>query len=143
METEFFAGLLVPQRDVTEDENWRDLLASDLLQPRFNMTLWEAMSRRLRRNYSWIFIVLVLSWMIKVAIHPTPTTDFVTLLERAAIGPVPGTAVLLTGVVFNMALFFLALSTLGYVRRFRGDSEVSSRTETRELMGSGLRNWWE
>lgn len=143
METEFFSGLLVPQRDVGEGENWRDLLASDLLQPRFNMTLWEAMSRRLRRNYSWIFVVLVLSWIIKVSIHPFPTTELATLLERARIGPISGPVVIAIGVIFNLGMLFLALSTVTYVRRFRGDSEVSSRTETRELMGSGLRNWWE
>ena len=143
METEFFAGLLVPQRDLNEGENWRDLLASDLLQPHFNMTLWEAMSRRLRRNYSWIFIVLVLSWIIKVAIHPTPTTDVAILLERASIGPISGPVVIAVGVVFNAAMLFLALSTASYVRRLRSDGEVSSRTETREMMGSGLRNWWE
>jgi len=143
METEFFSGLLVPQREVSEGENWRDLLASDLLQPRFNMTLWEAMSRRLRRNYSWIFVVLVLSWIIKVSIHPFPTTELARLLERAQIGPISGSIVIATGVIFNVGMLILALSTVTYVRRFRGDSEVSSRTETRELIGSGLRNWWE
>jgi uncharacterized membrane protein len=143
METEFFAGLLVPQRDVNETENWRDLLASDLLQPHFNMTLWEAMSRRLRRNYSWIFVVLVVSWMVKVAIHPTPTTDFNILLLRAQIGPLSGPVVILIGVIFNAAMFALAMYTATPLRRFRGDNEVSSRTETRELMGGGQRNWWE
>src|SRR4051812_5741761 len=101
METEFFSGLLVPQRERNEADNWRELLAADLLQPHFNMTLWEAMSRRLRRNYSWIFVVLVVSWVIKVAIHPTTTSDPVVMLHRAAIGPISGELVLATGVVFN------------------------------------------
>lgn len=144
METEFFSGLLVPHREHDEDDNWRELLARDLLQPHFNMSLWEAMGRRLRRNYSWIFVVLVVSWMIKVAIHPTPTTDFDVLLQRATIGPLSGPVVLLTGVVFNCGLFLLGLATTTRLRRWRGvGEEVSSRSETRQMVGSSNRNWWE
>ena len=143
METEFFSDLLVPQREAEEEDNWRELLASDLLQPHFNMSLWEAMSRRLRRNYSWIFVVLVVSWVIKVVIHPFPTTDLGFFLGRAAIGPIPGTLVLATGVVFNTLMLLLALGTTPYLRRWNRGSEVSSRSETRQMMGNANRNWWE
>jgi uncharacterized membrane protein len=143
METEFFSGLLIPQREAPETDNWRELLAGDLLQPHFNMSLWDAMSRRLRRNYSWIFVVLVLSWMIKVAIHPTPTTDFEVILLRAAIGPISGPIVLATGVIFNCLLLVLGVGSLANVRGWSLSSEVSSRSETRQMMGSSQRNWWE
>lgn len=144
METEFFSGLLVPQRSGDDGDNWRELLARDLLQPHFNMSLSEAMGRRLRRNYSWIFTVLVVSWILKVGIHPAPTTDPAELLQRARIGPIDGPIVLAVGVIFNVALILLGLLT---ATRFhwRGSGEVSSRLETRQMMGTPgqSRNWWE
>ncbi len=144
METEFFSGLLVPQRGGDDGDNWRELLARDLLQPHFNMSLWEAMGRRLRRNYSWIFTVLVVSWILKVGIHPSPTTDPAELLQRARIGPIDGPIVLAVGVIFNTALILLGLLTASRFR-WRGSGEVSSRLETRQMMGAPAqtRNWWE
>jgi len=142
METEFFAGLLVPQRETEDADSWRELLAGDLLQPHFNMPLWEAMSRRLRRNYSWIFVVLVVSWLVKILIHPVPTTDVTAIIQRAAIGPIPPSVVLATGVVFNCGMIWLALGTTR-LWRWRRTDEVTSRAETRQMMGGGNRNWWE
>jgi uncharacterized membrane protein len=54
---------------MTFDENNKrvglDDLAEGLRVPRFNITLTEAMSRRLRRNYCWIFLVVLLAWLVK------------------------------------------------------------------------------
>lgn len=143
METEFFADLLVANQDDEDATHWRELLAADLMQPQFTITMWEAMGRRLRRNYSWIFTVLVLSWIVKVAIHPTRTTEIATILDRAAIGPLPGSVVVGVGVLFNGLLILLALATSGQFSRFRSNEEVRSREETRQSMGSTERNWWE
>ena len=145
METEFFSGLLVPQQTADEGDNWRELLARDLLQPHFNMSLREAMGRRLRRNYSWLFAILVISWVIKVVIHPWPSTDIDELLRRTVIGPIPAPVVLATGVLFNCGLILLGAGTATQWRRFRRNSEVTTRSETRQLMESNTtdRNWWE
>lgn len=143
METEFFADLLVTNDRELEGDHWRELLAADLLQPHFTISMWEAMGRRLRRNYSWIFAVLVLSWIVKVAIHPTRTTELATLLERAAIGPLPGLVVIAVGVFFNAALIVLGLITLTRFDKIKLSGEVRSRDETRERMSANERNWWE
>ena len=37
------------------DESWAEHLAADLTTPHFTITEWEAVGRRLRRNYLWIF----------------------------------------------------------------------------------------
>lgn len=143
METDFFADLLVNSAPDGDSDNWRDLLAADLLQPHFTIGMWEAMGRRLRRNYSWIFAVLVLSWIIKIAIHPTRSTDMATLLNRAAIGPLPGMVVLLIGVLFNGLMIALALSTVTRFNRFKF-GENRSRLENRQRMSTTTeRNWWE
>ncbi len=131
METEFFVEMLTPERE-DELENWRQILANDLLHPRFSVTLWQSLGRRLRRNYIWIFAVLVLAWLVKVIIHPSVPASFDELLHRVAIGPIPAWAVLLAGVVFNAFLVILAVTTLD-----RGSDEAPSRQETRERMTGG------
>lgn len=131
IETEFFAEMLTPTH-ADEADNWRQLLANDLLHPRFSITLWEALSRRLRRNYSWIFAVLLVSWVVKVIIHPMPATSLDILLSRIAIGPIPAWLVLLAGVAFNSFLLLIA-----FTPRTRDSDETSSRHETRQRMAGG------
>ena len=132
METEFFAEMLTPDsREAVE--NWRLILAEDLLRPRFSVTMWEALGRRLRRIYVWIFAVLAISWMVKIVIHPRTTGSLAELIERARIGPIPPWVVLLVGVAFNTFLFILAVTTAP--RQAAG--ETTNRHETRERIQSG------
>ena len=128
METEFFSEMLTPTSS-GEIDNWRQLLANDLLHPHFSITLWQALGRRLRRNYIWIFGVLLVSWVVKVVIHPETPHSMADLLQRISIGPIPAWVVLLAGVIFNCFVIFLAVSTLD-----RSSEEVSTRTETRQRM---------
>lgn len=128
METEFFAEMLTPDRQ-EELENWRQILASDLLHPRFSITLWQALGRRLRRNYIWIFGVLVISWCVKIVIHPQTPASLAELIGRMRIGPIPPVVVLLAGVLFNTFILVLALGS-----RERSSDETPTRQETRRRM---------
>lgn len=135
METEFFADMLAPSPDTSADENavhWRELLAKDLIDPHFNISLIEAMSRRLRRNYMWIFGLLALSWIVKVGIHPTVATSFSEFYQRTAVGPIPAWGVLFFGALFNGGLIWLAFGSSGVGQ----SGEISSRDEARDKMGS-------
>ncbi|MCI0394612.1 MAG: DUF2270 domain-containing protein [Chloroflexi bacterium] len=111
METNFFAGLLsppfVPQAD------WADKISQSLLHPTFPITLWEALGRRYRRNYAPIFLILALSWILKIILHPSPIRDWATFLERAEISILPGWLVLLIGFIVNSLLVALGLFTVG------------------------------
>ena len=71
IETGYFAQMLAPE-SVPTDEAWAEHLAADLITPHFTITEWEAIGRRLRRNYLWIFALLALSWNLKVYLHPLP-----------------------------------------------------------------------
>jgi uncharacterized membrane protein len=42
-------------------------MADDLQRPAFSISLTEAMSRRLRRNYFWRFIVVLAARLLKTA----------------------------------------------------------------------------
>ncbi|HKP47098.1 MAG TPA: DUF2270 domain-containing protein [Pyrinomonadaceae bacterium] len=111
IETGYFAQLLSPD-GVNLDESWAQHLASDLVTPHFTITEWEAVGRRLRRNYLWIFVLLALSWNLKVYLHPVPAHDFNTFIDRATVGVVPGWLVFVVGVFFNAAIAIFAIGTL-------------------------------
>src|SRR5882724_2623275 len=111
LETGYFSQLLAPE-STPSDASWAEHLASDLITPHFTITEWEAVGRRLRRNYLWIFALLALSWNLKVYLHPLPARDFNAFIERATVGIVPGWAVFVVGVIFNVAIAIFAIGTV-------------------------------
>jgi hypothetical protein len=125
LETGYFAQLLSPNR-APADEAWAEHLAADLTTPHFTITEWEALGRRLRRNYLWIFALLALSWNLKVYLHPLPARDFNVFIDRATVGIVPGWIVFVVGVVFNAAI---AIFAIGTVRLREATGEVLPKHE--------------
>src|SRR4051812_24209216 len=63
IETGYFAPLLTG--NVTDTE-WAHRMAEELRTPHFTISEWEAVGRRLRRNYLWIFALLAAAWNLKV-----------------------------------------------------------------------------
>jgi uncharacterized membrane protein len=125
LETGYFAHLLSPE-STPSDEAWAEHLAADLTTPHFTITEWEAVGRRLRRNYLWIFALLALSWNLKVYLHPLPARNFDAFIDRAAVGIVPGWIVFVVGVVFNAAI---AIFAVGTVRLREATGEVLPKHE--------------
>ena len=100
MERHFYAPMLRGE-GVQSDNDWPQVLAKDYCEPRHHISLARAIGRRLRRNYVWILGVQALAYYGKIAIHPVPMSTFAELLQRAAVGPVPGELMLLGSVFFN------------------------------------------
>lgn len=48
------------------------------------------MGIRLRYNYIWIFLVLLVAWLTKLNVHPRRATSVVEVVDRMAIGPIEG-----------------------------------------------------
>jgi uncharacterized membrane protein len=111
LETGYFAPML-SHRTLPSDKQWAEHLAADLMSPHFTISEWEAIGRRLRSNYLWIFILLALSYNLKVYLHPFPVPDLLTFITRMQVGLVPGWMVVIVGIIFNMGLGFLAIVTL-------------------------------
>ncbi|PYS46275.1 MAG: hypothetical protein DMF68_19625 [Acidobacteria bacterium] len=122
IETGYFAQLLTPESGINRE--WAEHLAADLITPHFTISEWEAVGRRLRRNYLWIFMLLALSWNLKVYLHPAPATSFDHFLDRASVGIVPGSVIFLAGVIFNLGIFIFAIAT---VRLREATGEVLSQ----------------
>jgi uncharacterized membrane protein len=111
METDFFAPMLVPPFHPAPD--WAESLAENLLHPDFSISMWEALGRRFRRNYLWIYLVLGVAWLAKTCLFPTTVTSLNDFFTRAAVGGVPGWIVLLAGLLFNLSLVAFGLLTSG------------------------------
>src|SRR5512136_626097 len=111
LETDFFAAMLVPP--FGPNPEWGEHLAESLLQPEFPISMWEALGRRFRRNYMWIFVVLAIAWVLKGFLHPVAATSWSELITRSALGPIPGEVVLIIGLIYNGLLFMLGFATVG------------------------------
>lgn len=109
METDFFAAMLVSPFQPAS--GWAESLAESLIHPKFSVSLLEAFGRRFRRNYLSIYVILALAWLAHVWLFPEPATNLAELLKHAEIGSIPGSIVLLIGVLLNGLIFLAGLLT--------------------------------
>lgn len=91
------------------EERWQDKLAEDYRHPSYHVSMWTAIGRRIRRNYFWILLIQTIAYIGKLVVHPGPLTDLGELLERAAIGPIPGWLVLSVGIIYCTSWGLIAL----------------------------------
>ena len=96
IERHYLAQLFCPMKDFSA--NWQQILGQSLREPHFHLTYGQAFSRRLRRNYIWMFLILLVAWILKLS---TPRLqdigagiEFVDSVRQAilgaAVGPIPG-----------------------------------------------------
>jgi uncharacterized membrane protein len=104
-------NLFVPILDeaTPASTNWRQILAHDYRSPRYHISFWRALARRVRRNYLWILIIQTAAYTGKLMVHPYPVWSLDQFVLRATIGPIPGYAVLLAGLVYVGAFAVVAL----------------------------------
>ena len=103
LERNYYAKLFDPGQQVEED--WQRIMAADLLAPTFVMSMAEAVSRRLQRNYIWIFLILLGAWALKVTFpsfsgEAPPALSFQDWVRNAGVGPVSGWIISAIIVVF-------------------------------------------
>lgn len=110
METDFFAAMLVPPFHPAPD--WAEALSESLLHPQFPISNWEAIGRRLRRNYLWIYGVISAAWLARLWLFPFPAQAIEHLFERAALGSIAGEWVIGAYVIFVVGLIILGLGTM-------------------------------
>ena len=107
-------------------EPWLLMLAQDLRHPTFRITFERALRRRLRRNYIWMFLILLLAWVLKIAspdlqdgVALDPGRPLEMAISHAAIGPMPGWLV-----VTLVIAFYLGLAVASLKGKDRGGDEV-------------------
>ncbi|MFH5926320.1 DUF2270 domain-containing protein [Roseomonas xinghualingensis] len=105
LERNYYAQVFAP-RGHTED--WVRQMGEDLREPHFFISLRSALSRRLRRNYFWMFLVLLAAWILKISSSwllqdeapVDPAKPVPGLIQNLALGLVPGWAVLIAVCAF-------------------------------------------
>lgn len=101
--------------------DWRELVAEDLLLPSFKISKLEAVGRRLKRNYIFIYLVILVAWITKIFLHSKKEIDGpATFFEALAVKGLPSWAVAIL-VVFT---FGTVLGITIYVAR-RSSGEVN------------------
>lgn len=110
MEQHFYAPILIGEEG-PRDKGWEDVLARDYLEPKHHISMARAIGRRLRRTYSWLLVIQALAYLGKIAIHPAPVSSMSEFVARAAVGPIPGSAMLMAGLFFYAAWFAVGFVT--------------------------------
>lgn len=131
LEIRFFGPILRGQ-GVRIENGWNEVLYQDYNRPNLHISLLEAAGRRLRRNYAWIFIIQVVAYFGELLIHPVPIADLGDLWQRAAIGPIAGQLVLLTGIAFHGTWLTIAYRTLR--SRRGGDRPRAPRPQQDQML---------
>ncbi len=124
IENHFYAPML-DDGDLRLEADWQRVLARDYTRPAYHISYMTALGRRLRNTYLWIFLLQATAYLAKLAVHPAPLASAGDFAARAAIGPVPGAAVL--GFVALYVATWTALAGGTYLadlrrRRMRGQS---------------------
>jgi uncharacterized membrane protein len=110
LELHFF-GPILRGRGPQLGSGWGDLLFRDYHQPHLHIGWFEAVGRRVRRTYGCIFAIQGVAYIGKLLVHPTAATSMQDVLERAALGPLPGDFVLFCGLAFHGAWIAIAIAT--------------------------------
>ncbi len=115
IEKEYYAKVLLGNAAAQRGE-WRVRLAEDLLRPHRPLAFRGALTLRLRRTYIWIFLILTLAWVARVATYPAPVGTLRQLWEQSGFSTVPGWLfwIALAGLY---ALLLSALHSLPATRR--------------------------
>lgn len=127
----YFFGPILRGEGVQVGNGWNEILYQDYRAPNLHITTVEAVGRRLRNNYGWIFAIQVTAYMGKLLIHPAPVASLQELWMRAAIGPIPGQIVLLAGLAFHATWIAIAIATY---RGRRGAGQTRPQNPARDRL---------
>ncbi len=109
LEAHFLVPIVSQNTSLLQGE-WQRLVCEDLLLPSFKISKFEAVGRRLRRNYGFIFVIILVAWITKIFLHAdkainSPRTFYKALQIGTSIpswlvaGLFVGTFVLVIGII--------------------------------------------
>lgn len=89
LESHFLVPMISQSQNLLDGE-WRRLVCEDLILPSFKISKLEAVARRLKRNYVFIFAIIMVAWTLKVFIHaPSPITSFGDFYSALSVHALP------------------------------------------------------
>ena len=89
LEAHFLVPMVMENRDLLQGE-WKKLVCEDLILPCFKISKLEAIGRRLKRNYVFIFIMVLVAWITKIFIHaPHAMQSVADFYQALRVGHIP------------------------------------------------------
>lgn len=93
LEAHFLTPIVLQNNQMLQGD-WRMLVAEDLMLPSFKISKMEAVGRRLKRNYIFIYLVTLTAWVTKVFIHSkTPIDSLGSFYKALGVSGIPSWAV--------------------------------------------------
>lgn len=89
LETHFLVPIILQNQKLLEGE-WRKLVCEDLILPSFKISVLEAVGRRMKRNYIFLFVIILVAWLTKIFIHGEPRiVDWMTFYTALGVARMP------------------------------------------------------
>ncbi len=122
LEAHFLVPMVLQNKQMLQGE-WQKLVCEDLLLPSFKVTKLEALGRRLKRNYIFIFAIILVAWLTKIILHSAhPITGPISFFDALAVGWIPAWFVaimfVLTYVIVIGLAIFVSTKTSGEISEF-------------------------
>ncbi len=121
---------IVAQNDSLLQGEWQKLVCEDLLLPSFKISAFEAVGRRLKRNYAFIFMIILVAWVTKIFLHARPRiTSWSSFYDALAVG----TSIPSGLVAFIFAATFVVVTAITVYAARRTTGEISEFGTHRSL----------
>lgn len=124
LEAHFLVPMVSQNTQMLHGE-WQKLVCEDLLLPSFKLSRLEAVGRRLKRNYIFIYIVILAAWLVKIFLHSRePITGLRQFYHALGVSGLASWAVaamfvITYGTVIGIT-YYVARRTSGEVSEFGG-----------------------
>jgi uncharacterized membrane protein len=123
LEAHFLVPMVMENRDMLQGE-WKKLVCEDLILPSFKISKLEAVGRRLKRNYVFIFILILIAWVTKIFLHGTGRMNSVVdFYDALRVGHIPSwlVAAIFVGTFLSVIgiTIYVGKKTTGEVSEFR------------------------
>ena len=123
LEAHFLVPIVSQNSSLLQGE-WQRLVCEDLLLPSFKISRMEAIARRLKRNYGFIFLIVLVAWITKIFLHPPqPITGLNSFYHALEIGnSIPGwfVAILFVSTFASVVgiIFYIGRKSTGEISEF-------------------------
>ena len=120
LEAHFLVPMVLQNRQMLQGE-WQKLVCEDLLLPSFKISVLEAVGRRLKRNYFFVFIIILVAWITKIALDQN-VSSIGSFYQALGVGGIPPwfVAIVFVGTYIGMIaiLIYVSKKTSGEISEF-------------------------
>ncbi len=122
LEAHFLVPMVMENRNLLQGE-WKKLVCEDLILPSFKIGTLEAVGRRLKRNYVFIFILIMIAWIMKIFLHASEPIDTIGAFYRELrVGHIPSwlVAIIFVGTLVSVIgiAIYVGRKTSGEISEF-------------------------